>query len=136
MKDTDKKNIDYQTLTNFNIEDDNLAFEVKRFNEIYNDQDMNIALSRGVNAYDMEDLKIQVEQNKIDILWEQLADIVEDIQYTDYKKAEAYINLFCKEEKKEIAELFKKEFSKVPNNSKLKNETLNFLGLLGIKVFL
>jgi hypothetical protein len=90
-----------------------------------------LAMDSSYEFTSLDDLKSQVGYNS---LWDELIDIVEIIENTDYKKAGAYINIFCEEEKKEIIELFKKEFHSIPNTDRLKFETLNLLGRLGITI--
>lgn len=51
----------------------------------------------------------------------------------DYKYVKQYINA-CPKDKNELIEAFKNDFRDIPNDDKLKIDTLEFLGILGISI--
>jgi hypothetical protein len=129
----------------FEIEDAELAYEMKRFdinNEVAIATDVEIP--KGLNGgsplnccYEFEnteDLEHQVNNRIVNDVWRELADIVKVLESVDYRTARDYINIHLTSEKEELKELFKNDFKHIKNEDPLKLKVLEVLGKLGITI--
>ena len=78
---------------------------------------------------------LHIKENARKQYWQDLVGCVKVLESVDYKRAIAYMNAMCENDKNEIINDFKFMFDGVKNDDPLKRETLVLLGRLGIIIF-
>lgn len=79
------------------------------------------------NTFDSDNKQIR---NKA---MDDLKSCTDTLKTCDYRYVKQYINA-CPKDKDELIETFKHDFKNIPNDDKLKMDTLEFLGNLGITI--